>query len=85
MFISTKDITSTQLQIITALFYNTRATRQELSELTDIPMSTLYDNLDILKKRRIVKRETEKRKKRGRPKVYWKLINIGQSKVYVIE
>lgn len=48
-------------------------TRKELVDLLNIPRTTLYDNLYILKKRKLVRNYTKNRNIRSRPLTFWSL------------
>ena len=52
---------------------NGSLTRRELVKRLNKPRTTIFDNLIILQKRKIVENYTRNSGKIGRPKVYWKL------------
>ncbi|NHI92796.1 MAG: hypothetical protein EAX96_09875 [Candidatus Lokiarchaeota archaeon] len=49
-------------------------TRGEIKELTNIPRTTIYDTIVKLILMKKIKKFTVSNKKRGRPKVYYKII-----------
>lgn len=49
-------------------------TRGEIKELTSIPRTTIYDTIVKLILLKKIKKFTVSNKKRGRPKVYYKII-----------
>jgi len=49
-------------------------TRGEIKELTNIPRTTIYDTIVKLILLKKIKKFTVSNKKRGRPKVYYKII-----------
>ncbi|MHA1686876.1 MAG: helix-turn-helix domain-containing protein [Candidatus Heimdallarchaeaceae archaeon] len=59
--------------LVQLLAENGPLTREELVKLTNIPRTTLYDNLAKLIAKGIVTKEAIPRKTKGRPKVVFKL------------
>ena len=49
-------------------------TRGEIKEITNIPRTTIYDTIVKLILMKKIKKFTVSNKKRGRPKVYYKII-----------
>lgn len=73
--ISNKNMLSEiQAELIYCLDFNGQMTRSEIVEYTDIPRSTIYDNISILIKMKLVKKFPRNSRKKGRPAVYFKLI-----------
>ncbi|TFG10207.1 MAG: MarR family transcriptional regulator [Promethearchaeota archaeon] len=72
----TDPLTPIQLRLIEFLKINGSRTRRELVNQLKIPRTTLYDNLLKLQKQRIVEKYAKNNGKRGRPVVYWKIINV---------
>lgn len=52
-------------------------TRTEIVNMINSPRTTIYMNLRKLSKKGLVKKYTEERETRGRPKVYWYLTPKG--------
>ena len=69
-------LTDIQNTICANLLLLESADREKLCNMTEIPWTTVYDNLEILEKLGIVQRNKAPPEiKVGRPKVYWTLIN----------
>ena len=49
-------------------------TRKELADLTKIPRTTIYDSIEKLIYEGIIEKYAVSNKKRGRPKVYYRII-----------
>lgn len=49
-------------------------TRKEMVRELKIPRTTIYDNLNVLEKIKIVKKSTKNTGQIGRPEIYWSLI-----------
>jgi predicted transcriptional regulator len=49
-------------------------TRKELADLTKIPRTTIYDSIEKLIYEGIIEKYAISNKKRGRPKVYYRII-----------
>ena len=49
-------------------------TRRQLVKQLNTPRTTIYDNLLKLQKRKVLEKYTRSNGKRGRPLVFWKLI-----------
>jgi DNA-binding MarR family transcriptional regulator len=66
------DISFIQYKIWLFLKYNPNGlTRKQLVEKTELPRTTIYDNLEKLENKGYVKRESRNNCKVGRSKVYW--------------
>lgn len=67
------DITPIQGKILDCLKKNKTMSVKEISEMTEEAPSTLYDNLLILIKRKIIQRDDQQGKK-GRPKYIYYIL-----------
>ncbi len=56
-------------------FSRYRRSRGDLHDDLGIPRSTLFDALDRLRRRKLIKRITERRTTRGRPHIYYEAIS----------
>lgn len=66
------ELNSTQSKIYECLQKNGPATRSQLVISTNLPRTTLYDNLEILRNRDLVKKFPRQVNARGRPVIFWK-------------
>lgn len=66
-------LSNTRIRLIKEL-YNSDKDRDKLIETTNIPRTTIIDNLNYLKDNNFVENYTIKTKGRGRPRTYWKII-----------
>lgn len=62
-----------QADILDFLWANGSSDRQEICEDLEIPWTTIYDNLEKLRKRRLVENFKIYTGNRGRPRTYWRL------------
>lgn len=60
--------------IITTLQMHGPLTRGELVIILGVPRTTLFDHLEVLKKRLLVKSFVRPRSSRGRPPVFYKIV-----------
>ena len=64
--------------------------RSTLAKDMNTPLTTLYNNLEKLKKKKLVEKYNDnnvkkgKKEKRGRNRVYWHITELGEKAVYVI-
>jgi predicted ArsR family transcriptional regulator len=74
--ISTKEILSPiQNNLIKTLRLQGPLTRKDLVGQLDTPRTTIYDNLIKLQKIKVVEKFARNDGKRGRPLIFWKLID----------
>lgn len=66
-------MSETQKKLIVLLSTNGDLTRKQLCKLMDLPRTTVYDNLKILKDKNIVSKYAKNNGERGRPQIFWKL------------
>lgn len=59
--------------------------RPDLSEQMDTPETTLFDHLDILKEKDLVDTYKESRSRKGRPRIYWYLTDLGYKALMKIQ
>lgn len=67
-------ITPLQDRILEVLSKHGDCIRKDLVKIINHPRTTIYDNLLKLQKRKLIEKYTMNNGKRGRPIVYWKLI-----------
>lgn len=63
-----------QNALIRLLRLNGPMTRKELMDTTNIPWTTLFDNLEKLLKKNVIIKHSRSNKKRGRPMVVWGVV-----------
>ena len=67
-------VNKTDLRVLKALIENQPATRMELCDKTGLPRTTIYDALTRLILRKVVVKYSNPSKSKGRPKVYYRVI-----------
>jgi len=63
-----------QFNLIKKLKEEGPLTRRQLVNQLRTPRTTIYDNLVKLQKKKVVEKFSRNNGKRGRPKVYWKIL-----------
>ncbi|MFO7795993.1 MAG: helix-turn-helix domain-containing protein [Promethearchaeati archaeon] len=63
-----------QFNLIKKLKEEGPLTRRQLVNKLRTPRTTIYDNLVKLQKKKVVEKFSRNNGKRGRPKVYWKIL-----------
>jgi predicted ArsR family transcriptional regulator len=67
-------LTPIQYNLIKKLQTSGPSTRRDLVKVLNSPRTTIYDNLLKLQKRKLIEKYTRNSGTRGRPLVFWKLM-----------
>lgn len=74
------NLTPIQIRIFELLGNKGPMHRKALVKELNTPRTTIYDNLLKLQKRKFIEKFGDNNGERGRPKIYWKIKNKGESK-----